>query len=106
MMTAQEEISTIEAELDEAQHDLRDTLSEASAKVEHQEGALRPDRLVESYPIEATCLAGALGFIIGSRLHPSPVGPAIIVSLLGYAISRRFSNNGRAADGRAKASNQ
>jgi hypothetical protein len=106
MMTAQEEISKIEAELDEAQHDLRDTMTEASAKAEHQEGVLRPDRLVESYPIEATCLAGALGFIIGSRLHPSAVGPAMIVSLLGYAISRRFSNNGSAGDGRAKASNQ
>ena len=90
MMTAQEEISKIEAELDEAQHDLRDTLTEARAKAEHQEGVLRPDRLVESYPIEATCLAGALGFIIGSRIHPSAVGPAMIVSLLGYAIWRRF----------------
>ena len=107
MITAQEEISKIEAELDEAQHDLRDTLTAASAKAEHQEGVLRPDRLVESYPIEATCLACALGFIIGSRLlHRSAVGPVMIVSLLGYAISRRFSNNGSASDGRARASNQ
>jgi ElaB/YqjD/DUF883 family membrane-anchored ribosome-binding protein len=89
-VTAQEEISKIEAELDEAQHDLRDTLSEASAKAEHQEGALRPDRLIESYPIEASCLAGALGFIIGSRARPSAVGPVMIAALLGYAISRRL----------------
>ncbi len=89
-VTEQEEISKIEAELDEAQHDLRDTLSEASAKAEHQEGALRPDRLVESYPIEASCLAGALGFIIGSRARPSAVGPVMIAALLGYAISRRL----------------
>jgi ElaB/YqjD/DUF883 family membrane-anchored ribosome-binding protein len=89
-VTEQEEISKIEAELDEAQHDLRDTLSEASAKAEHQEAALRPDRLVESYPIESSCLAGALGFIIGSRARPSAVGPVMIAALLGYAISRRL----------------
>jgi hypothetical protein len=105
MTTAQEEISKIETELEEAQHDLRDTLTEASAKAAQQEGMLRPDRLVESYPIEATCLAGALGFVIGSMLHRSPVGPAIFVSLLGFAISKRFSHNRSASDGRAKASN-
>lgn len=106
MTTEQNEISRIEAELDEAQHDLHDTLTEASAKVEQQEGALRPDRLVESHPIEAACLAGALGFIVGSRLHRSAVGPAIALSLLGYAISRRFSNHGSADDGTAKASDR
>jgi F0F1-type ATP synthase assembly protein I len=106
MMTAQEEVSKIEAELEEAQHDLRESLTEASAKAEHQEGMPRPDRLVESYPIEATCVAGALGFVIGSMLHRSPVGPAIFVSLLGFAISRRFSNDGSADYGRAKAFNR
>src|SRR5580700_6727663 len=103
-MTAQEEISKIEAELDEAKNDLHDTLTEASAKAHHQEGALRPDRLVERYPVEATCLAGALGFIIGSRLNRSAVGPVMIVSLLGYAIARRVSNMGSAGDARAKPS--
>ena len=99
-MTAQEEISLVEAELDDAQDALRDTLTEVSAKAEHQEGALRPDRLIESHPIGASCLAGALGFVIGSRAHPSAVGPVMMAALLGYAISRRFSNNGSSGDGR------
>jgi hypothetical protein len=105
-MTAaqEEEISKIEAGLNEAQHDLRETLIEASAKAESLEGLLRPDVLIERHPIEAMCVAGALGFVIGSKLNRSAVGPAMIVSLLGFAISKRVSNNRSADDGRAKTS--
>ena len=100
IMTAQEEISMVETELDDAQHALRDTLTEVSAKAEHQERALRPDRLIKSHPIGASCLAGALGFVIGSRAHPSAVGPVLMAALLGYAISTQFSKNGSSGDGR------
>ena len=99
-MTAQEEISQVKEELDEAQHALRDTLTEVGAKAEHQEGALRPDRLIKTHAIGASWLAGALGFVIGSRAHRSPVGPVMMAALLGYAISTRFSNNGSSGDGR------
>jgi hypothetical protein len=50
-MTAEEEISKVKVELDQAQHALQDILTEAKAKAEHQEGALRPDRLIRTYPI-------------------------------------------------------
>jgi hypothetical protein len=99
-MTVEEEISEVKAELDEAQQGLRETLTEASAKAEQQEGALRPDRLIKSHPVGASCLAGALGFVIGSRAHPSAVGPVLIAALLGYAISTQFSRNGSSGDGR------
>jgi hypothetical protein len=105
-MTTEEEISKNRDERNEARQDLRDTLTEVSAKAEQQEGELRPDRLIESSPIGASCLAGALGFVIGSRAHPSAVGPAMIVALLGYAIWRRFSEHGSRSDGRETASNQ
>src|SRR3984893_15830940 len=101
-MTTEEEISKNRDERNEAHQDLRDTLTEVSAKAEHQEGELRLDRLIESSPIGASCLAGALGFVIGSRAHPSAVGPAMIV----YAIWRRFSEYGSRSDGRETASNQ
>ena len=68
----------------ESNQDFRDTMTQVSAKAEHLEGNLRPDRLIENSPIGASCLAGALGFVIGSRAHPSTVGPTIIFALLGY----------------------
>ena len=105
-MTAEEEISKYREELNEARQDLRDTMTEVSAKAEQQEAELRPDRLIESSPIGASCVAGALGFVIGSRAHPSAVGPAMIVALLGYAIWRRFSEHWSRSDGRETASNQ
>ena len=46
-------------------------------------------------------VAGALGFVIGSRAHPSAVGPAVIVALLGYAISKSFSEHGSRGNGTA-----
>ena len=99
-MTAQEEISKVEEELDEAQHGLRETLTEATAKAEYQEGTLRPDRLIKSHAIGTSCLAGVLGFVIGSRARPSAIGPVMMATLLGYALLSRFSENGSNGDGR------
>jgi hypothetical protein len=100
-MTTEEEIAKNREELNEAGQDLRYTLIEVSAKAEHLVGKLRPDRLIESSPIGATCLAGALGFVIGSRVHPSAVGPAMIVALLAYAISKSFSEHRSRGNGTA-----
>jgi hypothetical protein len=105
-MTTEEEISKNREELNEARQDLRDTMTEVSAKAEHLEGNLRLDRLIENSPIGASGVAGALGFVIGSRAHPSAVGPAMIFALLGYAISRSFSKHGSKHDGRETASNR
>lgn len=90
-MTVEDEISEVKAELDEAQQGLRETLSEASAKAEQQEGALRPDRLIKSHPVGASWLAGVLGFVIGSRARPSAIGPVMMAALLGYGLLSRFS---------------
>ena len=93
-MTEQEErISRIENELNGARSDLRDTMSAVNAKVEYTEGELRPDRLVEKYPVGASCLAAALGFLVGSSSKNRIVGPAVILGLLGYAISRGLSKD-------------
>lgn len=93
-MTAQEEqISKIENELNGARRDLRDTMSAVNAKVEHAEEQLRPDRLVEKHPVGASCLAGALGFFVGSNAKSRIVGPMIIVALLGYALSKGLSKD-------------
>jgi hypothetical protein len=100
-MTAQEEqISRIENELNGARRDLRDTMTAVNAKVEHAEDELRPDRLVERYPVGAACLAGALGFLVGSNTNNRIAGPAMFFALLGYAISRGLSKDwSREGDG-------
>jgi hypothetical protein len=98
-MTAQEEqISRIEDELNGACSDLRDTMSAVNAKVQQTEEGLRPDRLIEEYPVGASCLAGALGFFVGSHSDKRIAGPAIFLALLGYAISKRLSKGWSSED--------
>jgi hypothetical protein len=93
-MTVQEEqVCKIENELNGARRDLRDTMSAVSAKIEHAEGELHPDRLVERYPVGASCLAGALGYLVGSNAKNRIVGPVILFALLGYAISKGLSHD-------------
>jgi hypothetical protein len=93
-MTAQEErTSRIEKELNGARGALRETMSAVNAKVEDAEERLRPDRLIEKYAAGASCLAGAVGFIVGSKTKNRILGPAMILALLGYAISRGLSKD-------------
>ncbi len=101
-MAAQEEqqILKIENELNGARHDLRDTMSAVDAKVEHAEGELRPDRLVERHPVGASCLAGALGFLVASNTRNRIVGPVMLLALLGYAISKGLSKDWSRQDSR------
>src|SRR5277367_4135583 len=95
-MTAQEEqISRIEDELNGARRDLLDTISVVNAKVEQVEEELRPDRLVERYAVGASCVAGALGFLVGSKAKSRIVGPLMFLALVGYAISKRSTKDGR-----------
>ena len=98
-MTAQEEqISRIEDELNGARRDLLETMSVVNAKVGQVEEELRPDRIVERYPVGASCLAGALGFLIGSKAKSRIVGPVIFLALVGYAISKSRTKDGRKSD--------
>jgi hypothetical protein len=93
-MTVQEEqIFKIENELNGARHDLRDTMSAVNAKVEHAEEEFRPVRLIERYPVGASCLAGVLGLVVGSNTKNRIVGPVMLLALLGYAISKGLSKD-------------
>ncbi|MBF6569133.1 MAG: hypothetical protein IVW54_09680 [Candidatus Binataceae bacterium] len=105
-MTTDEKISQNRDEFNDARQDLRDTLSEVSAKAEELESKLRPDRLIENSPIGAAWTAGALGFVLGSRAHPSVLGPVMIFALLGFALSKKFSEDGKRSNGREAASTQ
>ncbi len=89
--TTEEQISAIKIERNEARRDLRDTLTEVNAKVGRAEGGMRPDRVIESHPVGASLIAGALGFLFGSIVNNRGAGPLVIAALLGFAISKHAS---------------
>jgi len=90
--------------LNGARRDLRDTMSAVSDKVEHAEEALRPDRLVERYPVGASCLAGAIGFLVGANARSRTVGPMMFLALIGYAIFKGLSKDRTEKDDRETSS--
>jgi hypothetical protein len=61
-MTTEEQISKDQNERDEARQNLRETLTEVNKKVEGAGEDFHPDHLIESHPVGASLVAGALGF--------------------------------------------
>ena len=97
MTQTEENTSRIEGELQDVQSDLRDTLSQVSAKAEAAVASLRPDEIVKNHSAGAMALACALGFLTGS-IKSSAVGPALIAASMGFAVSKAFrkeSMNGK-----------
>jgi ElaB/YqjD/DUF883 family membrane-anchored ribosome-binding protein len=92
-MTNQEQISAIQTERDDARQNLRDTLTEVNDKVERTEDEMRPDHVIESHPVGASLIAGALGFLFGSIVNSRGAGPIVIAALLGVAISKHGSKD-------------
>ena len=56
----------IKTEIEDATEDLRDALHQINDRVEEGVARLRPDRGIRRHPITSACLAGALGFALGS----------------------------------------
>ena len=94
-MSTEEQISAIQIERNDARQDLRETLTEANAKVARAEGGMRPDHVIESHPVGASLMAGALGFLFGSIVTNRGAGPVVIAALLGFAFSKHEPNDQR-----------
>ncbi len=94
-MTTEEQISAIQAERDDARQDLRDTLTDVNEKVGQVEDEMRPDRVIESHAVGASLIAGAMGFLFGSIVNSRGAGPVVIAALVGFAISKRGSDDQR-----------
>jgi hypothetical protein len=92
-MTTIEQIAAIQIERDDARQDLRDTLADVNEKVGQAEGEMRPDHVIESHPVGASLIAGALGFLFGSIVNSRGAGPIVIATLLGVAISKHVSHD-------------
>lgn len=94
-MTNEEQISAIQTERDDARQDLRDTLTDVNEKVGQVEDEMRPDRVIESHAVGASLIAGAMGFLFGSIVNSRGAGPVVIAALLGFALSKRGSDDQR-----------
>jgi hypothetical protein len=91
-MTAEEEISQIHDEIDEARRDLNQTLAAAGEKARAATSIpqqLSPQKLVRHYPIRSWFIAGAVGFFFGAEKRHRLIG-AIAVMGLGLAIADSF----------------
>ena len=73
----------IENELDEAKEDLREALHEINVRVEVQVAKIRPARGIRKHPITSACIAGALGFALGSD---SGEGAIVGLLMVGVAV--------------------
>jgi len=102
MRPEQENIGKIEEELDVARRDLQETLSAVEAKVEQQveraEDAFSPQKLLRENLVGAACVAGLLGYMVGSSKYRKVAGPAILVGLA-YAVWSGIFNQQSDSDG-------
>ena len=92
-MTNEEQISAIQTERDDARQDLRDTLTDVNEKVGRVEDEMRPDRVIEGHAVGASLIAGAMGFLFGSIVNSRGAGPVVIAALVGFALSKRGSDD-------------
>ncbi len=60
------EIDDAKNEINDAKEDLRDALQQINNRVEEHVARLRPDRGIRKHPLTTACIAGALGFALGS----------------------------------------
>jgi hypothetical protein len=79
----------IKDEIDDAKEDLRDALHELNGRVEDQVAKLRPDRGIRKHPVTTACVAGALGFALGSDS-----GEVAVIGLIALGAAIMLSRRG------------
>jgi hypothetical protein len=77
------ELSEAKEDLRDAKEDLRETLLEINHQVEKRVAGLSPERPIRKHPLRSACVAGALGFAIGSDSREAAM---IGMLLLGAAL--------------------
>jgi hypothetical protein len=81
-----DEVDDARNEIDDAKEDLRDALHQINNRVEEHVARLRPDRGIRKHPVTTACIAGALGFALGSDS-----GEAAIIGLLALGAALMLS---------------
>jgi ElaB/YqjD/DUF883 family membrane-anchored ribosome-binding protein len=95
-MSVQEEIPKINNELEQARHDLNETLTRINQKVERTEEEFSPNHIVKRRPLMASCCAAAMGFVIGGHAERSLATGLLLGSLLGYVFASASRHTRRA----------
>jgi ElaB/YqjD/DUF883 family membrane-anchored ribosome-binding protein len=75
---------------DRVQEDLRDAMHQVGDRVEEGVARLRPDRGIRKRPVTTACVAGALGFALGSDS-----GEAAMIALLLLGAALVLSNEAK-----------
>src|SRR5208282_1041211 len=79
------EISRLQAQLEEAATDLRQNLSEVNQRVEAVGPRRRAKETIRQHPIAAVLLGAAVGFALGSEeSRPSLIGTLALGMFLGF----------------------
>jgi hypothetical protein len=83
----------IKTEIADATEDLRDALHEINHRVEEGVARLRPDRGIRKHPVTSACLAGALGWVLGSETgEVALVGLLVLGTVIVLSDERRKSD--------------
>jgi len=83
-MDMPDEISRLHAQLEEAEADLEQSLTEVNHKVESVDPRLRAERAIQRYPLAFAGIAAAACFALGSRTsRGSMVGALALGIILG-----------------------
>jgi hypothetical protein len=87
-MDMADQISKLQTQLEEAEADLQESLSEVNQRVEAVGARLRAEQAIKDHPIAALCLGAAAGLIVGgSNSSPSSLlGALVMGAVLGLAV--------------------
>jgi hypothetical protein len=95
-MSVQEEIPRINNELEQARHDLNETLTRINQKVEQTEEEFSPNHIVKQRPLMASCCAVVMGFVIGGHAERSLATGLLFGALIGYVLASASRDTHRA----------
>lgn len=93
-------IDKIKGELEEARHNLHQTVTEVNRKVEQNVETVtqfQPGHLVERHPLLSACIAGALGFVWGNRSN-GPVAVLVLGGVVAAVLSEAWKDGFRNSD--------
>ena len=81
-------------EIEDAKEDLRDALHEMNNRVEEGVARLRPDRGIRKHPVTSACIAGALGFALGSDSgEVALIGLLLLGGAIVFTRERKVANS-------------
>jgi hypothetical protein len=92
------ETALVDRELDQARHDLRETLEQVNHKVEAIEARLRPEAILRRNRLALPLASGLIGFFAGSDRQPRPFRWLVMGAVLGVILAATHRGNDNGSD--------